>query len=169
MGTKKIPFFDFSAVLDKLQAIADNVHPTASGTSITPTGMHIVTEDDVQGAISELDSAVDSVNASLTKKDLTLSNEHTTNFYSKLERTGNTVRLYIESLFSGTTETTIATLPASVIPNHRIIKDFIVVDNNISTFKGYANVEIDTSGNIKIKDLGSYTQAFTVIEFEWFV
>lgn len=62
-----IPFFDFSAVLDKLQAIADNVHPTASGTSITPTGMHIVTEDDVQGAISELDTAVDSVNSSLAQ------------------------------------------------------------------------------------------------------
>lgn len=72
MGTKKIPFFDFSAVLDKLQAIADNVHPTASGTSITPTGMHIVTEGDVQGAISELDSAVDSVNSSLAQKTGTL-------------------------------------------------------------------------------------------------
>ena len=66
MGTKKIPFFDFSAVLDKLQAIADNVHPTASGTSVTPTGMHIVTEDDVQGAISELDAKAYEINASLT-------------------------------------------------------------------------------------------------------
>lgn len=68
MGIKKIPYFDFSAVLDKLQAIADNVHPTASGTTITPTGMHIVTEDDVQGAISELDAGLYATNQSLTQK-----------------------------------------------------------------------------------------------------
>ena len=67
MGIKKIPFFDFSAVLDKLQAIADNVHPTASGTSITPTGMHIVTEDDAQGALAELDAECYSLSNSLTQ------------------------------------------------------------------------------------------------------
>ena len=87
MGIKKIPFFDFSAVLDKLQAIADNVHPTASGTSITPTGMHIVTEDDVQGAISELDSAVDSVNASLTQLIRQTESTVTTNSSGRVQGT----------------------------------------------------------------------------------
>ena len=67
------------AILRAIQALSA---PSGTDVAISPTGMHIVTEDDVQGAISELDSAVDSVNASLTKKDLTLSNEHTTNFYS---------------------------------------------------------------------------------------
>ena len=107
MGTKKIPFFDFSAVLDKLQAIADNVHPTASGTSITPTGMHIVTEDDVQGAISELDSAVDSVNSSLahnlmTYEDVTITtgtSQYTGYFYGDGSITTSVADKEIVSVF----------------------------------------------------------------------
>lgn len=52
------------AIVTALQALSA---PSGTDVAISPTGMHIVTEDDVQGAISELDTAVDSVNASLTQ------------------------------------------------------------------------------------------------------
>ena len=117
MGTKKIPFFDFSAVLDKLQAIADNVHPTASGTSITPTGMHIVTEDDVQGAISELDSAVDSVNSSLAQKRENVTSTHSDENIVFL-KTGNNCEIILNGLknISANAGTELCTIPTGFYP-----------------------------------------------------
>ena len=64
MARKGIPFLDFDDLITAIQALSA---PSGTNVAISPTGMHIVTEDDVQGAISELDSAVDSVNASLTQ------------------------------------------------------------------------------------------------------
>ena len=63
MARKGIPILDFDDLITAIQALSA---PSGTDVAISPTGMHIVTEDDVQGAISELDSAVDSVNASLT-------------------------------------------------------------------------------------------------------
>ena len=64
MSQKAIPILDFDALITAIQALSA---PSRTDVAISPTGMHIVTEDDVQGAISELDSAVDSVNSSLTQ------------------------------------------------------------------------------------------------------
>lgn len=67
MGEVHIPIIDEDKLDDIITAIQALSAPSGTDVAISPTGMHIVTEDDVQGAISELDSAVDSVNASLTK------------------------------------------------------------------------------------------------------
>lgn len=66
MGAVHIPIIDEDKLDDIITALQALAAPSGTNVAISPTGMHIVTEDDVQGAISELDSAVDSVNSSLT-------------------------------------------------------------------------------------------------------
>ena len=68
MARKGIPILDFDDLITAIQALSA---PSGTDVAISPTGMHIVTENDVQGAISELDSAVDSVNSSLTQNIVT--------------------------------------------------------------------------------------------------
>lgn len=67
MGAVHIPIIDEDKLDDIITALQALSAPSGTDVAISPTGMHIVTEDDVQGAISELDTAVDSVNSSLTK------------------------------------------------------------------------------------------------------
>lgn len=69
MGDRHIPIIDEDKLDDIITALQALSAPSGTDVAISPTGMHIVTEDDVQGAISELDSAVDSVNASLTQSE----------------------------------------------------------------------------------------------------
>lgn len=66
MGDRHIPIIDEDKLDDIITALQALSAPSGTDVAISPTGMHIVTEDDVQGAISELDTAVDSVNSSLT-------------------------------------------------------------------------------------------------------
>lgn len=65
MGEKALPILDFDALIEAIEALSA---PSGTDVAISPTGMHIVTERDVQGAISELDSAVDEVNSNLATK-----------------------------------------------------------------------------------------------------
>lgn len=65
MARKGIPFLDFDDLITAIQALSA---PSATNVSFSPTGAEIITEDNVQGALMELDGAVDSVNASLTQK-----------------------------------------------------------------------------------------------------
>lgn len=65
MSQKSIPILDFDALITAIQALSA---PSGTDVAISPTGMHIVTEDDVQGAISELDAKAYEINSSLTYK-----------------------------------------------------------------------------------------------------
>ena len=64
MSQKSIPILDFDALITAIQALSA---PSGTDVAISPTGMHIVTEDDAQGAISELDAGLYATNLSLTQ------------------------------------------------------------------------------------------------------
>ena len=63
---KKIPIVDFDALITAINNLAA---PSGTNVAISPTGMHIVTEDDAQGAISELDAGLYATNQSLAQKE----------------------------------------------------------------------------------------------------
>lgn len=58
-----IPFLDFDALISAIQALSA---PSATNVAVDPTGMDIITANNSQGALKQLDTAVDSVNSSLT-------------------------------------------------------------------------------------------------------
>ena len=67
MGDRHIPIIDEDKLDDIITAIQALSAPSGTDVAISPTGMHIVTEDDVQGAISELDAKAYEINSSLTQ------------------------------------------------------------------------------------------------------
>ena len=60
-----------TAMVTKLQGIIDGLTPVASQIGVTTTGMHVITEDEVQGALTEVDTALNNINASLTNLETT--------------------------------------------------------------------------------------------------
>lgn len=70
MGDRHIPIIDEDKLDDIITALQALSAPSGTDVAISPTGMHIVTEDDVQGAISELDEKAYEINSSLTNKEL---------------------------------------------------------------------------------------------------
>ena len=66
MGDRYIPIIDEDKLDDIITALQALSAPSGTDVAISPTGMHIVTEDDVQGAISELDAKAYEINSSLT-------------------------------------------------------------------------------------------------------
>lgn len=58
-----------TAMVTKLQGIIDGLTPVASQIGLTTTGMHVITEDEVQGALTEVDTALNNINSSLTPKE----------------------------------------------------------------------------------------------------
>lgn len=71
MGEVHIPIIDEDKLDDIITAIQALSAPSGTNVAISPTGMHIVTEDDVQGAISELDAKAYEINSSLTHNLMT--------------------------------------------------------------------------------------------------
>ena len=67
MGDRHIPIIDEDKLDDIITALQALSAPSGTDVAISPTGMHIVTEDDVQGAISELDAGLYATNQSLTQ------------------------------------------------------------------------------------------------------
>lgn len=70
MSRKGIPILDFDDLILALQALSA---PSATNVAVDPTGMDIITATNSQGALKQLDTAVDEVNSSLTQlgQDLT--------------------------------------------------------------------------------------------------
>ena len=63
-----------TAMVTKLQGIIDGLTPVASQIGVTTTGMHVITEDEVQGALTEVDTALYNLNSNLAqKKDTSVS------------------------------------------------------------------------------------------------
>lgn len=63
MARKGIPVLDFDDLITAIQALSA---PSATDVAVDPTGMEIITANNSQGALKQLDTAVDSVNSSLT-------------------------------------------------------------------------------------------------------
>ena len=63
MARKGIPVLDFDDLITAIQALSA---PSATNVAVDPTGMEIITANNSQGALKQLDTAVDSVNSSLT-------------------------------------------------------------------------------------------------------
>lgn len=67
-------------ILAKLDAIVAGLKPHAQGVSFDKTGCEIITTDNVQDALKQLDSGLDDTNASLTQKpNINLNNAYTDN------------------------------------------------------------------------------------------
>lgn len=66
MGAVHIPIIEEDAFDDLVTAVQSLAAPSGTNVAISPTGMHIVTEDNAQGAISELDAKAYEINSSLT-------------------------------------------------------------------------------------------------------
>jgi len=64
MARKGIPVLDFDDLITAIQALSA---PSATDVAVDPTGMEIITANNSQGALKQLDTAVDSVNSSLTQ------------------------------------------------------------------------------------------------------
>ena len=69
MGDRHIPIIDEDKLDDIITALQSLSAPSGTNVAISPTGMHIVTENNAQGAISELDAGLYATNASLTQLD----------------------------------------------------------------------------------------------------
>ena len=67
MARKGIPVLDFDDLITAIQALSA---PSATDVAVDPTGMEIITANNSQGALKQLDTAVDSVNSSLTYKTI---------------------------------------------------------------------------------------------------
>ena len=57
-------------ILDKLDEIVSALNPNAQGVSFDKTGCEIITANNVQGALTQLDSGLDNTNTSLTHKQV---------------------------------------------------------------------------------------------------
>lgn len=91
MGAVHIPIIDEDKLDDIITALQALSAPSGTDVAISPTGMHIVTEDDVQGAISELDAGLYATNSSLTKYV-----ETTTTLNNISANTGGNVVVYFD-------------------------------------------------------------------------
>lgn len=65
MSQKSIPIIDFDDLIDAIEALSA---PSATNVSVDATGMDVITATNAQGAIKQLDTAVDGLNSNLTQK-----------------------------------------------------------------------------------------------------
>lgn len=67
MGAVHIPIIDEDALDDLVTAVQALSAPSATSVAVDATGMDIITAENAQGALKQLDTAVDSLSSSLTK------------------------------------------------------------------------------------------------------
>ena len=73
MARKGIPVLDFDDLITAIQALSA---PSGTNVAVDPTGMEIITAENAQGALKQLDTAVDSVNSSLAQLDFVKYNKN---------------------------------------------------------------------------------------------
>ena len=152
MGEVHIPIIDEDKLDDIITALQALSAPSGTDVAISPTGMHIVTEDDVQGAISELDSAVDSVNASLTQLETA---------EKSLNSNVSDVKLWI-----GTASFTFNNSTSSAAVNLSTLTDGVVTSSNIIGCAFLSEVasmfvKLNASNNLEARGMNTVTATYS--------
>lgn len=114
MGDRYIPIVDFDALITAINSLAA---PSGTNVAISPTGMHIVTEDDVQGAISELDAKAYEINASLTKSEWQTLGTSSSRY--RVDKGFVFIRVHNADT-QARTELTLGTLPSELRPTSQV-------------------------------------------------
>ena len=110
------------------------------------------------------DKATFRTNIGLVSETITLTGLITGVFYSRCKKYGNVVDLYVELLnVNNTSLDNIIQLPSSIIPDHRITFDNLVLNTNADTLKGYGRGQVDPTGYLKYQVLGTYAATFATI------
>ena len=150
-------------ILAKLDEIVSALNPNAQGVSFDKTGCEIITANNVQGALTQLDSGLDNTNASLTNLpdtmkygteeviDLTQSTSYTattagviTGYFRKTSDTTNNGSVGATSNKASNSYVYISNIPMALSGGYTSISLFVVKGEQI-TFSTLTNINLGSS------------------------